>query len=510
MPEYGKTATDYAPGLPDPSRFGEIHKIITGQELPFVIQKHLAERAGPHYDVRMGMRPDASAPLISFATKKEWPKPGEKRMLYRQPIHRGQYANFEGEITRGYGKGTVKTHEKGKLIVTQADKDKIKFVLAHKKLPETYTLIRRSLPSSKGTARQRATQGGSWLLINTTPMDAAKILGGEPEQVGLNKLRYTKIPSEQVDKVFNGKYLVQEKVDGASALYHLLADRIDVLSYRTAKNGRPIVHTYRTLGPGGAKSGIKIPEKLQSTILRGEIYGERNGKAIPSQELGGILNASTMRSLEKQREQRVKMKHMLFDVVRLGKDYVPPVSVGAEERMKILGDVSKYMPPSFTLPETVSEPEAQKDLYERIVSGKHPRTSEGIIAWPKEPGKKPIKVKATPESDVWVQDIFSGEKRLKDVGAGGFEYSLSPEGPVAGRVGTGFTEATRKEMLEDPEAWKGRLARIRSQGSFPSGAHRAPAFISLHEDYPLRKASSDDLNELNRLLDIAENAFMAG
>jgi len=499
---------DFAPGLPDPSRFGEIHKLITGKELPFVIQRHLAERAGPHYDVRFGTRPDAQAPLVSFATKKDWPGPGGKTMLFQQPLHSGQYADFEGEITHGYGKGTVKTHEKGKLIVTQADKDKIKFVLAHKKFPETYTLIRKSGPPRPKTERQRATQGGSWLLINTTPMDAAKMLGGEPEAVGLNKMRYTKIPSEQVDKVFSKDYLVQEKVDGASALYHLLADRIEVLSYRTAQDDRPIIHTYRTMGPGGEKAGVKLPKRLIGTILRGEIYGEREGQAIPPQELGGILNASTVRSLEKQREQKVRMKHMLFDVVRLGKDYVPPVSVGAEDRMRMLSDVSKYLPPSFSMPETATDPAAQRDLYKRITGGEHPRTREGIIAWPKEPGKKPIKVKATPEADVWVQKVFPGEKRLKGVGAGGFEYSLSPEGPVTGRVGTGFTEATRKEMLEDPEGWKGRLARIRSQGRFPSGAHRAPAFISLHEDYPLRKASSADLDAIQELLDAATRAFM--
>jgi hypothetical protein len=44
-------------------------------------------------------------------------------------------------------------------------------------------------------------------------------------------------------------------------------------------------------------------------------------------------------------------------------------------------------------------------------------------------------------------------------------------------------------MLTDPEGWVGRMARIRSMGQFPGGAHRAPAFLALHEDYPSKMAS---------------------
>jgi hypothetical protein len=165
-------------------------------------------------------------------------------MLYQQPLHRGAYADFEGEIVSGYGKGTVRTSDKGKVIVTRADPNRISFIVAHHKYPEFYTLIRAGGPPSRpATPRQAATQGGSWLMVNTTPLDAAKMLGGKPADVGLEKLRYTKVPASEVDKVFDPKYLVQEKLDGASALYHVLSDRIDVLSYRVSKTGRPILHT---------------------------------------------------------------------------------------------------------------------------------------------------------------------------------------------------------------------------------------------------------------------------
>ena len=478
--------SDFAPGLPDPKRFGDVKDLPTGEPLSYVVQRHIARRAGPHYDIRFG--PDD---LYSWATKKELPKPGEKTMVYQQPLHKGEYAHFEGTLTHGYGAGTVKTHDKGQVIVQHADPNKIKFSVIHHKFPETYTMIRYSgSPKDPRTERQAQTQGGSWLMMNTTPVDALKMLGGKsPEDVGLEKPRFKAIPAEKVDKVFDPKYLVQEKMDGASLLYHLLADHIEALSYRVSKGGRPIVHTYRVFGPSGSKQGVKIPPELQGTILRGEVYGERQGKTIEPQELGGILNASVSKSLQMQKDKGVTLKNMLWDVARLKDKPIPFGSIGGTERMETLRRVLQYLPKNkFELPTTAETPEQAKAMWERITAGKNPRTSEGIVAWPKAPGL-PTKVKKFPEADVWLKHIFPGEGQLAGVGAGGFDYANAPKGPVVGRVGTGFSAATRKQMFEDPSSFIDRMVRIRSQGKFPeSGAHRAPSFIALHEDYPNKTA----------------------
>lgn len=477
---------DFAPGIPDRTRFGNPADLPKGELIPWVVQRHLAERAGPHYDIRFG--PDQ---MHSFATKKELPKPGGKIMVFQQPLHAGSYANFEGTIHEGYGKGTVKKHDQGKIVVQHADENKIKFYVAHKKYPEFYTMVRRSgPPSNPATPRQAKTQGGSWLMINTTPIDAAKFLGGKPEEVGLEKLKYTSVPAEKVDKLFDPSYLVQEKIDGASALYHLLHDQIHAVSYRVSKTGRPILHTYRVFGPGGSKAGAKIPEALQGSILRGEIYGTRKGQAIPPQELSGLLNSSVENSVASQKLKNVQMRNALFDIVRLGKKPIAPGSMGAQERLEKLREFTKVLPPSqFHIPETATTPEAGRKLWEEVTTGKNPRTSEGVIGWPVAPGKKPIKAKATPEADVFVRNVFPGQGRLAGSSAGGFDYSRGPDSPVVGRVGTGFSDETRKNMLADPDSYVGRLARIRSQGTFPSGAHRAPSFISLHEDYPMKSAA---------------------
>jgi len=492
----GKQAVS-TPGLPDPRRFGDPRQILKNRILEWVVQEHKARRAGRHLDVRFG-EPGGKPSLYSWATKKELPKPGDRPvMLFQQPLHTGTYADFKGTIPSGYGAGTVNTHDRGKMIVTEASPEKIKFVTIHKGEPEYFTMIRRSgRPTGDATSRQRQTQGGSWLMFNSTPLKAENMLGGDPKSIGLDKLKFTSVPADKVEKVFDPAYLNQPKVDGASLLYHVLHDRIDAISYRQSKLGRPIVHTMRVFGPGGTRPTKALPKELEGSILRGEVYGMRDNKVLPPQELGGVLNASVFNSIEKQRQQRIRMKNMIFDVVRRGKQNVPP-----GERLKTLAEIHQYLPPNrFHQPETAQTPEESKALWQQITSGKHPLTQEGIVAWPKEEGR-PIKVKVMPEADVWIKGTFPIEGKYKDTHAGGVEYATSPEGPVVGRIGSGFSNEDRQDMIQNPGNWVDRMARIRSQGTFPSGAHRAPSFIARHEDYPLQKEALNSFtqSQMNKL-----------
>ena len=466
-----KTA-DEALGIPDRKRFGDVSQIPRDQLIKWVIQQHDARRAGKHFDVRLGT---PQTGLYSWATKKELPQPGGKTMLFQQPVHRYDYAGFQGSIPSGYGAGTVKTYDMGTIGVQEASNDKIKFFTAHKGSPEFYTMIRTTGPR-KGSGRTARTQGGSWLLINTTPVKAPQFLG--MDEKGMGKLKYKSVPAADVEKLFTKGNIVQSKVDGASMLYKLFHDHIEAVSYRVGKSGAPIVHSQRLFGPGGLKA--KIPPELAGTVLRGEAYGTRQGKSIPAQELGGLLNSGVAKSLEAQKQKGVQLRTMLFDVA--GEQDKPYA-----ERLAKLQKVIAFLPKDkFHLPESATEPAAMKNLWEQVSTGKNPLTSEGVVAWPEQ--GPPTKVKVTPESDVWVKGVFPGEKGLAGVGAGGFEYGTSPEGPVVGRVGTGFSEEARKQMLTDPDSWVGRMARIRSMGQFPGGAHRAPAFLALHEDYPNKTA----------------------
>jgi len=90
------------------------------------------------------------------------------------------------------------------------------------------------------------------------------------------------------------------------------------------------------------------------------------------------------------------------------------------------------------------------------------------------------KAKTFEEADVHITGTFPGEGRRAST-VGGLTYALEPGGPTVGRIGTGFSDETLRQIAEDPEGLQGRIARIRAQEQFPGGAYRTPAFISLHE-----------------------------
>jgi uncharacterized membrane protein (UPF0127 family) len=452
---------DYAPGLPDPMILGDPSELEVGSIVPYVEQAHEGLRSGKHTDVRLG-----TDRMLSWATRKALPRPGDKRVtLFQQPAHRPEYRHFQGSIPLGtYGAGVVRQTDLGEAVILEAKPDKIKFVIGHRKRPEEFTMVRLGAKSGKP----------AWFLFNTTTT----------VPIEQEKIRYRKLPASQVDKLFNKDYVVAEKIDGAAAYLRLMKDHVEALSYRTDVEGRPIIHTHR-LGVAGQK--FDIPKHLRGKIFRGEIYGEHKGQAIPAAELGGLLNAAVTKSLRKQKEKGIKLHMALFGVLD---GYKIPV----DERRRMIREVLDILPKEkFGEPEYAETPQAARRLWKRIITGRHPRTREGIVAFPRA-GGVPTKVKPFREADVYIRKIFEGEKRLAGRAAGGFQYSLTPRGPVVGRVGTGLDEEERERMWREPGEYVGRVARIKVQEQFPSGAYRAPVYIARHESP--RKAAGIDVDVL--------------
>ena len=482
---HGVKSPDFAPGLPKKDEHGDLSQLKSGDLVDFVVQRHAAARAGPHYDVRIG-RPDTG--LFSWATRKEFPKPGGKIALFQQPLHRHEYKDFEGEIPAGeYGAGTVKKHEEGRVLITKISDKAIQFTKAHKKNPERFALVRPKVEKMP------------WILINTTPT----------EPVPYQKTHYTKVPPSDANKVFDGLQpgsSVQAKVDGAAALTKILDDKLEVVSYRTAKEtGHPITHTERIF-KGGPTITISVPKQYIGSILRQELYGTRKGKVIRPQELGGILNATVAHSMEAQKERGIELKNMLFDVQQIGKKSTKEMPYS--ERMTALKEIAKLLPKErFHVAEEATTPEAAKKLFELIRSGKHPLTREGVVVHPSK--GKPSKIKFVEDHDVHITGIFPGEGRLKGKGAGGFTYALKEGGPAVGKVGTGFDEALRRDMHKNPDDYIGRVAKIRAQEQHPSGAFRAPTLIALHEDWVPVKTKTSAISDEMRAAFIREMEKMA-
>ncbi len=124
----------------------------------FVVQSHFAKKH--HWDFRLEM----NGVLKSWAIPKT---PSElksknkkvKRLAIQVDDHALSYADFEGEIKEGYGKGTVKIWDKGPYELISKDSKKIEFELHGKKLKGKFVLIKTNYGKSNEQKKKR------WLIF---------------------------------------------------------------------------------------------------------------------------------------------------------------------------------------------------------------------------------------------------------------------------------------------------------------------------------------------------------
>jgi len=106
----------------------------------FVIQKHDADKAGLHFDLRLE---NDKGTLSSWSIPKhKLPSGSEKLLAVKTEDHPIEYMDFKGKIPSGYGKGNVKIHDKGTYKELDKSTNKIIFTLRGKKEKGTYNLIK--------------------------------------------------------------------------------------------------------------------------------------------------------------------------------------------------------------------------------------------------------------------------------------------------------------------------------------------------------------------------------
>ena len=243
-------------GIPSRKEYGSLDDIKKGDVLDYVRQLHKAERAGTHYDYRIG-RPGLG--MLSWATRKDYPKPGERPIqLFRQPLHSYHYRKFQGTIPFGYGKGKVTTADAGKVLISRKRGKQLSLTTAHESVPKRYSLV--------------PTNGNALLVRAKDPIHAPAV-----------KPKFKNIPTTKIDVYVEniGPHdIVQPKVDGSLTFFHLLPNKdIEALSWRTSKRtGGPIWHTERFWGYRPKLD--KLPKEYANAVILGEMYGERRGRDI--------------------------------------------------------------------------------------------------------------------------------------------------------------------------------------------------------------------------------------
>jgi hypothetical protein len=462
---------EFAPGIPKKELRHPFPKLEAPKTFEFGLHRHLAERAGEHFDLRLG---DPETGHAHSWAMRYWPKPGEQRLAVAQPTHTIPYMDFKGELSEGYGKGKVELARREKTEIVSSSPGHVRFNLYSGKGAEEF-LLRRTDPSK-----------GHWLLKNITQQRG---------ELPSSKPSYKKVDPDKLD-VHDARTVLQAKIDGAHVLYNFKdpGSTMDVLSYRpTERDTGVIEHTHKM----PEFHSRQTPAELKDTVLRGELYAaDEKGKALPAARVGGLLNASVWKSREKQKEEG-HLRSAVFDVVQWKGQDVSNAPYSA--KLDMLRQAVKHAP-WLHLPRTAETPKAKEKLIADIRTGREPSTEEGVVEWHLDK-HVPRKSKFLREQDAYVRDVFLEKGNRKGL-AGGFEFSKTPESPVVGRVGTGFSHELKRDMAANPEKYKGLHARIAVQPAPEHYAPRAPAFRSWHldQDIPEGVKMASFLEELGAIL----------
>ena len=445
---------EFAPGIPS-KRIKEVPRISEPQEWRRAIQHHKAKRAGPHYDLRIV--DDKTGKAYSWAVRNLPTNPGDKTLAKLQPTHTSTYSTWSGVIEEGYGAGTVKLFSEDKIEVLKADLDHLTFnVYKSNGDTERFALIN--------------TGDDNWLFHNVTPTRKSR------PQIPEGKPSYKNADITQLDPN-NPNQIWAPKIDGALNAFLLRKGKnIESYSYRvSAKDTNKLIdHTYR-LPHYKTPSPMNLPG---NTVVLGEVFAaDEEGKAMPVVETTSRLLSNVWKSRELQKKGPLQTR--IFNVLTYkGKDVADRPYA---DKLTMLRNIAASTP-NMQLPPMAFTPEQKVDMLKQIRTGNHPLSSEGIVIYDLY-SPTPIKAKVQEDYDVHIRKITDGEKGLSGKAAGGFEFSYLPDGPVAGRVGSGFDLATRIDMRNHPEKYVGQVARVWAQQKLPSGALRMPVYKDIRPEH---------------------------
>jgi bifunctional non-homologous end joining protein LigD len=428
------------------------------EEPKFVVQKHAASRL--HYDFRLEM----AGVLKSWAVPKGIPfSRGDKRLAIQVEDHPLDYATFEGTIAEGnYGAGTVMIWDQGSYETPDGPplrglaEGKLRLRLHGSKLEGEWTLVR--------TPRQKDDTKTEWLLIKTgesapavppahddesavTRRSMAHI-GKDPDpqwdptyrpaRREIAQASATQPPDEPVFQPPMKPRLVERLPQGDEWVYEVKFDGFRAIGI---KNG-PEVHL---LSRNELDLGGRFPEApaalaqlpCQSAVVDGEIVAVGESGNFDFQLLQNAGNT------------RPAILVYLFDLLHLdGHDLT---GLPLIERKQRLQDLMAGLPPDSCLKFSASLKAEPDRLAEEVKR----RGLEGIVA------KKAIsRYESGLRSGAWVkwkslnsQEFVIGgftppRGGRRHFGALVVGYRENGKLLCAARVGTGFSDALLKSLLE--------------------------------------------------------------
>lgn len=402
----------------------------------FVIQEHHARAL--HWDFRL----ERDGVLVSWALPKGLPEsPKQNHLAVHTEDHPLDYADFSGDIPKGeYGGGSVSIWDHGTYELEKWSDREVMVVLQGKRATGKYVLFK--------------TDEKNWMIHRMDPPRSG--FEPMPEHVKPMLALSGTLPSAETGWAYEFKW------DGVRSLVYVDGGRVKAFS----RNDKDLAPTFPELRGLGEFLGSR------SAILDGELVAFDDQNRPSFGRIQQRLNLASA-ALVQKRAREVPVIYFVFDVLYL--EGAVLMKRTYDERRTILESL-ELEGATFTTPPSASDVTGAEML--RISKE---RGLEGLVVKRRGSqylqGKRNgdwIKVKSFLVQEVVIGGWTEGKgEREGSLGAllcgipdaGGLRY--------VGKVGTGFTQATRKKLLsvlEPLEQKKSPFVEALSNAE-ASGAH---------------------------------------
>jgi bifunctional non-homologous end joining protein LigD len=469
---------DFA-ATPEPSGDGADRR--AGEDRPrFVIQEHHATRL--HWDLRL----EHEGALASWAVPNGIPAtPSDNRLAVQTEDHPLEYLDFHGEIPRGqYGAGTMTIWDRGTYDVHKWEERKVEVTFHGERLHGRYGLF----PIGRSPSEEK-----DWMIHRMDPPDDPE-REPMPEHIVPMTARVADAPPPQQDR-----WSFEVKWDGVRAIAYAQPGRLRLES----RNLNEITDAYPEV------RGVIEDLGMREAVLDGEIvtFDERGR---PSFERLQRRMHVTAPSAVKRLMSSHPVVYAIFDLLFLeGHSLMELPYRERRAELEALG----LQGPAWRVP--AAHPGEGTALLAATAS----QGLEGIVAKrldsTYEPGRRSgawLKIKHTLRQELVIGGWIPGEgRRSERIGALLMGYYQGNQLVYAGRVGTGFTERSLRELQERLGGYRRKTSPFAGTvggNSIPREAvfvepclvaeiefrewtgervMRAPSFKGLREDTPPRK-----------------------
>ncbi|HZV74000.1 MAG TPA: DNA ligase D [Conexibacter sp.] len=417
----------------------------------FVVQQHAASRL--HWDLRL----ERDGTLASWALPRGVPlDPHDDRPAIRTEDHPLEYLDFHGEIPAGsYGAGTMEIFDAGTYESHEWTARKVEVTLRGERLAGRYGLfpLRRTSPEAVGDGG-----GEPWMIHRLDPPS-------DPLRTPLPPHMAPMLARAEADGGVGGipddeQWGYEVKWDGIRAL--LWSDHGHVrIESRTQREITARYPELRALGRALGVHELLLDGELVALDERGRPRFERLQSRMNVEGEAAIRRAA--------RAQPVV--YMAFDLLHL--DGRSLLELPYEQRRALLDDLGLDGPAWRT-------PRFHRGGGQALLDATREQGLEGIVAkrldGRYEPGRRSStwrKLRNRSRQELVIGGWTEGEgRRAGRVGALLLGAHERPGGPLryAGRVGSGFTEATLDELRRRLEP----LRRTRSPFRIEAGGARPP------------------------------------